>query len=66
MEFDCYSTSGSCRLNQTGTYRLIVSDSGSDDTGNYEIHYKRVLQSNENGALVNDGVVSGDLTRRRH
>ena len=39
VEFDCYSTSYYCRLTQTGTYRLIVSDSGSDNTGNYEISF---------------------------
>ena len=62
VPFDCYSTSSSCQLNQTGTYRLVVEDYNSDDTGSYEIHFAQVLTSNENGSLINDGVVSGEIT----
>ena len=61
-ELDCYSTSSVCRLNQTGTYRLVVTDNYNDRTGSYDIHYARVPETNENGALVNDGVVSGDIS----
>ena len=62
VAFDCFATSSSCELNQTGTYRLVVADDGDNNTGSYEIRLARVLQSNENGALVNDGVVIGDIT----
>ncbi len=61
---DCYSTApgSGCRLEQSGTYRLVVTDYNDNGTGAYEIHYARVLQANENGPLVADGVVSGDIT----
>ena len=62
VAFDCNVSSGNCQLNQTGTYRLVVEDNTHSWTGGYEIHFARVLQSNENGALVNDGVVVGDIT----
>ena len=37
--FNCFSGSGDCELNQTGTYKLIVEDRGSTDTGTYEISF---------------------------
>ena len=61
-EFDCYASSSSCQLNQTGTYRLVVADVGSDAAGSYDVHFAKVPESKENNALINDGVVSGDLT----
>ena len=45
-----------------GTYRLVVGDYGDTETGAYDIQLVRVLESNENGTLVNNGVVSGDIT----
>ena len=62
VAFDCYAGSSSCELTQAGTYRLVVEDNSGIYTGNYEIQLVRVLASNENGALVNDSVVSGDIT----
>ena len=59
---DCWSISFACELDQTGSYLLVAADSGIN-TGTYEIHYKRLAISDENGALVNDGVVLGDLTK---
>jgi len=64
VAIDCYPSTayGVCNLNQTGTYRLVVEDHGNDVSGSYEIRFLQVLQSNENGYLVNDGVVRGELT----
>jgi RHS repeat-associated protein len=62
VAFNCYSGASYCRLNQTGTYRLVVADYNDTNTGSYEIRLATVLQSNENGALVNDGVVIGDIS----
>ena len=61
-EFDCYASASYCRLNQAGTYRLVVEDLSATNAGNYQIQYTRILESNENGSLTNDGVVSGDIT----
>jgi hypothetical protein len=62
IEIDCGASNSDCNLLQTGTYRLVIADNGSTQTGDYEIHYARVTETNENGALINDGVVSGDIT----
>ncbi|MCG5499136.1 esterase/lipase family protein, partial [Ectothiorhodospira variabilis] len=61
-EFNCYSTSRSCKLEQTGTYRLVVASWGSSRSGSYVIHYAGVPQSNQSVPLVSNGVVSGELT----
>ena len=60
--FDCWTVSFGCDLSQTGTYHLLVDESGVD-TGTYEIHYKRLAVSSENGPLVNEGMVKGELTK---
>ncbi len=59
VAFNCYSGASYCSLNQTGTYRLGVADSSDTNTGSYELRLATVLQSTENGSLVNDGVVIG-------
>ena len=41
---------------------MELSDIGSDASGSYDIRLLRVLAASGDGALVNDGVVSGDLT----
>ncbi|MBK6510944.1 MAG: hypothetical protein IPG06_16860 [Haliea sp.] len=57
---DCYS-SGSCRLEQTGTYRILIQDDGNGYPGNYEIHFSRMPYANENGPLLNNGVVTDKI-----
>jgi RHS repeat-associated protein len=59
---DCSPTSSTCKLNQTGTYRLLVMDSNYVDAGSYEVHYVRPGASNQGGSLVHDGVASGSIT----
>ncbi|MBK6740540.1 MAG: M23 family metallopeptidase [Haliea sp.] len=58
---DCYS-SGSCRLEQTGTYRILIQDDGNGYPGNYEIHFSRMPYANENGYPINGGLVEGSIT----
>ena len=50
----------------TGTYTLVVSDSGATETGAYNIYYVRLPGANEGGSLPNGGVLTetielGDL-----
>ena len=59
--FACYAGSSSCELPQTGTYRLVITDDNNSHAGSYEVRLARVLQTNMNGSLVNDGVVTGNL-----
>ncbi|MCX2982893.1 hypothetical protein EYC98_18685 [Halieaceae bacterium IMCC14734] len=62
VSLDCYASSGNCQLNQTGTYRLVVEDYFGTQTGGYDIQLTQVSSSNENGSLIDDGVVGGDIT----
>lgn len=59
---NCHSTSSVCKLTQTGAYRLVVEDRGISDEIGYRIHFARVRQANEHGALADDGSVDGELT----
>jgi murein DD-endopeptidase MepM/ murein hydrolase activator NlpD len=59
---NCQPTSDNCRLQQTGTYRLLVMDYGDDDTGGYAIHYVRPAETNQGGSLMPDEVMNGSLT----
>ncbi|ABG40023.1 peptidase-like protein [Paraglaciecola sp. T6c] len=49
---------------QTGTFTLLVQDGTSrrDQVGNYEVHFAKSVGANENGPLINGGVVSSDIT----
>jgi hypothetical protein len=62
VAFDCY-TSANCELNQSGTYRLVIADRGLIYTGSYEVHFAKVTESNENGSLINDAAVLGDISQ---
>jgi hypothetical protein len=63
QSISCYESSYDCSLNQTGTYRLTVKGSLSYATGDYDIYYARVTDSNENGGLSNDDVTSWELSK---
>ena len=39
VAFNCHSSSSDCRLDQAGTYRLVVADDDNDYTGDFEIHF---------------------------
>ena len=62
ITFDCYSASPDCRLRQTGAHRLVISDTRGDSVGSYKVAILRALKSNKNGALINGGVVTGNLS----
>jgi hypothetical protein len=49
VEFNC-NPGVSCKIDQSGEYRLVIGDLSSDHTGSYEIHFVNVLKSNANGA----------------
>jgi hypothetical protein len=40
----------------------VIGDFNSADIGDYAIRFVDVSQTNENGSLTNDGVVTGDIT----
>ena len=63
QSLSCYSSSYDCRLEQTGTYRIVVRAGGYPSTGSYEVYYARVLYSNENGGLTNDHIYNGHLSK---
>ncbi|MEM7751451.1 MAG: hypothetical protein AAF346_24585, partial [Pseudomonadota bacterium] len=62
VAFDCGPQVFGCDIAQTGTYRLVVGALGDQSVGDYEIRFVDVPNSNENGALVSNGAVTGDLT----
>ena len=62
VELDCGPSQPYCQLDQTGVYRLVIGDFNSADIGDYAIRFVDVSQTNENGSLTNDGVVTGDIT----
>ncbi|MCG5499184.1 hypothetical protein, partial [Ectothiorhodospira variabilis] len=59
---ECHSTSSTCALEQTGTYRVVVADHFGDRVGEYDIHYARMPQSNGIAPLVDDGAISEVIT----
>ncbi|MEZ5573565.1 MAG: hypothetical protein R3E64_16325, partial [Halioglobus sp.] len=58
---DCFST-GSCKLQQTGTYRILVTDDDDDYPGNYEIHFSHMPYANESGFLISGQGAMGSIT----
>ncbi|NJN48007.1 MAG: peptidase, partial [Candidatus Competibacteraceae bacterium] len=52
--------SGKCTIDATGTYTVVVAD-WTSNTGTYDIYFTRAPGANEGGALINGGVISGQI-----
>ncbi len=52
-------------ITQTGTYVVMVNDgptNGRSQTGDYQVHFAKSINSNEHGTLVNGGFVTESIS----